>query len=67
MITFTKLHQTEIQNFHCVTAATIWLEPDIVRLEIAVNDPGAVSFFGGALTSPLVGGLYPRIGVPCGP
>src|SRR5262249_17813485 len=40
-----QLNQPEVENFDRVTATSIRLEPDIVGLQISVNDAGAMRFF----------------------
>src|SRR6478609_10275692 len=36
---FFKFCDTKIENLYRMAAALIWLEPDVIGLEVAVNDP----------------------------
>src|SRR6185369_11424929 len=44
-ISITKLDQAEVEHLDGVTTTTIRLEPDIIRLEISMNDAGAMGLF----------------------
>src|SRR5215204_165567 len=45
VVLFAEFYQAEVEHFYCMTAAAVWLEPDVIRLKISVNDPGAMRFF----------------------
>src|ERR1700752_4698616 len=45
MIGGAEFYQTEVEHLDGVTSATVWFQPDIIRLQISVNDPRAMSLF----------------------
>ena len=45
MIRFSQFDESEVEHFHGVAAAAVWLEPDVVGFKISVDDARLVCCF----------------------
>src|SRR6185503_14299660 len=46
--TFGQLRDSEIEHLHAIATQPVWLEPDVVRLQIAVQNALLMRFLNGA-------------------